>query len=154
MSFKTDNRTNGGRFEQELAGYLYGAGFWVHVLQQNKAGQPADIIAAWRQYTTLIDCKVISNDRGFPLRRVEENQRYAMARFSASTGYMCWFAMKLPDDDDSVYMISNMEIKRRIRDGEKTISEEDIRKAYTLKDWICEVQERYDTLDEIDEWKV
>lgn len=149
---KTDNRTNGGRFEQELAGDLYSAGFWVHVLQQNKAGQPADIIAAWRQYTTLIDCKVISDDRGFPLRRVEENQRYAMARFSACTGYMCWFAMKLPDG--SVYMIPNMEIYRRIRDGKKTISEEDIRKAYTLKEWRCEVKERYETLDEIDEWKV
>lgn len=152
MNPKTDNRTNGGRFEQELAVDLYSAGFWVHVLQQNKAGQPADIIAVWRQYTTLIDCKVISDDRGFPLRRVEENQRYAMARFSACTGYMCWFAMKLPDGN--VYMIPNMEIYRRIRDGEKTISEEDIRKAYTLKEWRCEVKERYDTLDEIDEWKV
>ena len=47
MKNKTDNRSVGGRFEQELARKLADAGFWVHVLQQNKAGQPADIIVAF-----------------------------------------------------------------------------------------------------------
>ena len=42
---KTDNRSNGGRFEQRLSKILSKAGFWVHVMQQNKAGQPADIVA-------------------------------------------------------------------------------------------------------------
>ena len=78
---KTDNRSNGGRFEQEMSALLADHGFWVHVLQQNKAGQPADIIAIRGRFHTLIDCKVISDDKGFSFDRVEENQKYAMRMF-------------------------------------------------------------------------
>ena len=75
---KTDNRTIGGKFEQDLSHILAENGFWVHVMQQNKAGQPADLIAVKGRYHTLIDCKVISDENGFPFERVEENQKYAM----------------------------------------------------------------------------
>ena len=81
MPEKNDNRTIGGRFEQEFAEMLGNAGFWAHVLQQNKAGQPADIIASKGSYTTLIDAKVVSGNKGFPLYRVEDNQRTAMTLF-------------------------------------------------------------------------
>ena len=53
----TDNRTTGNRFEQELSDILAEHGFWVHVMQQNKAGQPADIVAMRGRFHTLIDCK-------------------------------------------------------------------------------------------------
>ena len=51
---KTDNRSRGGRFEQEMAEKLAENGFWCHVMQQNKAGQPADLIAVKGRYHTLI----------------------------------------------------------------------------------------------------
>ena len=39
------NKKLGNSFEEEFAELLYEHGFWVHLLQQNAAGQPADIIA-------------------------------------------------------------------------------------------------------------
>ena len=96
---KTSNKTAGNRFEQDLARKLSDIRFWVHVLQQNKAGQPADLIVAKGAYTTLIDCKVISGDGGFPLSRVEENQWHAMSRFCERTCWSCWFALKLPSEE-------------------------------------------------------
>lgn len=94
----TSNRSSGNRFEQEFAEFLDAHGFWAHVMQQNKSGQPADIIAVKGNYHCLIDCKVISDWReGFPLRRVEENQWYAMRRFERRCGEQGWFALKVPD---------------------------------------------------------
>ena len=135
MTQRTSNKSNGNRFEQELAERLSSYGVWVHVLQQNKAGQPADLIVCKGLYATLIDCKVISNDRGFPLRRVEENQRYAMHRFTETTGRMCWFAMKLPDE--SVHFLSSMAVFTLFYGSEKSISEADIRRySIPLQKWI------------------
>ena len=84
---KTDNRTNGGRFEQELAEILFKHGFWAHVMQQNKAGQPADLIAVRGKFHTLIDGKVISDNNGFPFSRIEENQRSAMKMFQKNGAF-------------------------------------------------------------------
>lgn len=113
------NKSEGTRFEKELAKALSDVGFWVHVLQQNKAGQPADLIVCIGQLTTLIDCKVISGNWGFPLNRVEENQQYAMKRFTERTGTACWFAMQLPDG--RVRMISSIYLFRAMSSGAKSI---------------------------------
>ena len=82
---KTDNRTTGGRFEQELGDILAAHGFWVHIMQQNKAGQPADIIAVKGKFHTLIDCKVCENGF-FAFERIEDNQRSAMKLFFRKGG--------------------------------------------------------------------
>lgn len=133
---KTDNRTNGGRFEQELAEKLYDAGFWVHLLQQNKAGQPADIIAVKGKYHTLIDCKVVSDNNGFPFERVEENQRMAMKLFQKRGNELCYFAIKLPDG--SIWMVAMERILTLKDRGKKRLTEEEIRHANTwlLEDWL------------------
>lgn len=134
---KNDNRTVGGRFEQELAQMLSREGFWAHVLQQNKAGQPADLIAARGAYCTLIDAKVISDDKGFPLTRVEENQRLAMTRFSERTGNACWFAVRLPDG--AIHLISSMFVLGMVAAGNSSISEKFIREyTYSYEDWMRE----------------
>lgn len=131
---KTDNRSNGGRFEQEMSKRLADAGFWCHVLQQNKAGQPADIIAVKGALHTLIDCKVISDDRGFPLKRIEENQRHAMAAFSRKAKENCWFAMRLPDG--SVWMVSFSRLMLAEAHGKKRITENEIREKWPLDEWL------------------
>ena len=136
---KTDNRTVGGEFEQKFAEVLAAHGFWAHVLQQNKSGQPADVICAKGKYHTLIDCKVISTEKGFPLRRVEMNQRSAMNLFQRRAAELCWFAFRLPDM--SVWMMSIGRILAREKEGLTHLSEKVIREqALTLEAWLKETE--------------
>jgi len=130
-----DNRTNGGRFEQELSHALADAGFWVHVMQQNKSGQPADIIAVKGNYHTLIDCKVISDNNGFPFSRIEENQKLAMRMFQRKGNELCFFALKLPDG--SIWMISLERLETLRNRGNTRITDVDIRtQTWSLGEWI------------------
>lgn len=132
---KTDNRTTGGRFEQDLAKILADRGFWVHVMQQNKAGQPADLIAIKGKYHTLIDCKVISDDKGFPFERVEENQRSAMRMFQRKCNELCYFALKLPDE--TMWMVSMERIETLKGRGKKRLTDKDIREqTWSMDNWI------------------
>ena len=136
MAVKTDNRTNGGRFEQELAGKLAEHKFWVHVMQQNASGQPADIIAVKGKFHTLIDCKVISNeDDGFPFERVEENQKFAMRMFQRKGGELCYFALKLPDGSIRLVSLERIEILKGR--GKKRLTAYDIgTQTWTLEKWL------------------
>ena len=132
---KTDNRSNGGRFEQDLATVLADSGFWVHVMQQNKAGQPADLIALRGKFHTLIDCKVIGDDHGFPFERIEENQKLAMRMFQRKAGELCYFALKLPDA--SVWLVTLERLETLKNRGKKRLTDEEIRnQTWSLKSWI------------------
>ena len=131
---KTDNRTTGGKFEQELSHMLAEHGFWCHVMQQNKAGQPADIIAVKGKFHTLIDCKVC--DQGyFSFDRIEENQRSAMRTFFRKAGELSYFALKLPDE--SIRLVS-LERAETIRNrGKNRISADDMTKeTWNIEDWL------------------
>lgn len=131
-----DNRTTGNRFEQELSHILADNGFWVHVMQQNKAGQPADIIAVKGKFHTLIDCKVISEeDKGFPFSRIEENQRYAMKMFLKKATELCYFALRLPDG--SIRMVSLSRIETLESRLHKSITQKMMQiETWNLKDWL------------------
>ena len=132
---KTDNRTVGGKFEQDMAQRLADGGFWVHVLQQNKAGQPADIIAVKGVFHTLIDCKVISDNGGFPFDRIEENQKTAMKMFQKRGGELCYFALKLPDE--SVHIVSMERLLTLQNRGHKRITESEIRNyTWPMEKWL------------------
>ena len=132
---KTDNRSNGGRFEQDLATVLSGSGFWVHVMQQNKAGQPADLIALKGKFHTLIDCKVISDDNGFPFERIEENQKLAMRMFQRKANELCYFALRLPDT--SVWLVTLERLETLKNRGKKRLTEEEIRsQTWSLESWL------------------
>ena len=134
MPEKTDNRTVGGRFEQELGKTLADNGFWVHVLQQNKSGQPADIIAIRGRFHTLIDCKVCENGF-FAFDRIEENQKSAMKMFFRKGGELCYFALKLPDGKIRMVPLERCETIRNR--GKRRISAEDMEKeTWNLNDWI------------------
>lgn len=134
MAEKNDNRTVGGRFEQELSHTLADNGFWVHVMQQNKAGQPADIIAVRGRFHTLIDCKVCDNGF-FAFERIEENQRSAMKMFFRKAGELSYFALKLPDG--SIRMVSLERCETLKNRGKRRISEEDMQKeTWNLDSWL------------------
>ena len=132
---KTDNRSTGGRFEQDLSHTLADAGFWVHVMQQNKAGQPADIIAVIGHFHTLIDCKVISDDKGFPFERIEENQKFAMRMFHRKCCELCYFALRLPDE--TIWMVSMERLETLRNRGKKRLTDAEIRsQTWSLEKWI------------------
>ena len=134
MAEKNDNRTVGGRFEQELSHTLAEHGFWVHVMQQNKAGQPADIIAVRGRFHTLIDCKVCENGF-FAFERIEDNQRLSMKRFFNRCGELCYFALKMPDGEIRMVSLERCEtLKGR---GYKRITEERMKtETWHLDKWL------------------
>ena len=91
------NKKLGNDFEADLCEILSKHDFWAHNLAQNQAGQPADVIAVKRGHAYLIDCKVCSS-HGFPLSRVEENQKLAMSLWKSCGNGEGWFALKLVDE--------------------------------------------------------
>ena len=134
MTPKTDNRTTGGRFEQELSHILSEHGFWVHVMQQNKAGQPADIIAVRGRFHTLIDCKVCDNGF-FAFERIEENQKSAMKMFFRKAGELSYFALKLPDG--TIRMVSLERCETLKGRGYRRITEERMKQeTWNLDKWL------------------
>ena len=135
---KTDNRSQGNRFEQELAEILGQRGFWVHVMQQNKAGQPADIIAVKGKYHTLIDCKLVSDDKGFAFERVEENQKFAMRMFHRRCGELCYFALKVQLNGEWEIRMVNLERIETLKSrGKKRLSMKDISdQTWSLEKWL------------------
>ena len=103
-----NNKTLGNNFEIELCEKLSEYGFWVHPLNMNRAGQPADILAVRNKVAYLIDAKVCSN-KGFVLSRVEENQELAMSLWNERGNGQGWFALKVPTNE--IYMIPYLCIK-------------------------------------------
>lgn len=101
------NRSEGNKFEREFCEILSTHGFWVHNLAQNKAGQPADVIAVNKTGSYLIDCKIVSGKK-FALSRIEDNQHLAMHLWKKLTGHPAWFAIEF--GGERVYMISYDEL--------------------------------------------
>lgn len=120
------NKKKGTTFEEEFAEFLSAHGFWVHLLTQNAAGQPADIIAAKNGKTLLIDCKVCEKDL-FRLDRIEDNQWTAMSLWRSCGNGDGWFALKTSDGAISLFCLESMEryslyttilSRKTINDGE------------------------------------
>lgn len=131
------NRSNkiiGNVFESYFCEYLAQRGFWVHNLAQNKAGQPADVIAMKDRSGWLIDCKVCTQD-GFRLSRVEENQWYAMDRWIQCVKTEPAFAILL--NDHSIYMIYHYQMLQARKEQRYRLSNDTIKAIGTpIDDWI------------------
>ena len=129
---KVINKKLGNKFEKELSEILYDDGYWVHLLNQNKNGQPADIIAVKGGISYLIDAKVCSNDV-FRFSRIEENQRYAMDAWIEAGNTSPYFAVKM---SSGVYMVSYAAIKEFEEKGKKQFTEKEARCFFKLNDWV------------------
>lgn len=105
---RKSNRAVGNAFEQELCELLFAHGFWTKNLKQDNAGQPADVIAVRNKIAYLIDCKVCSTDKGFDLRRVEDNQELAMETWEECGNGQGWFALKV---NEEVFMLPYFTVK-------------------------------------------
>lgn len=140
---KVVNKVSGNRFENDFANILAKNGFWAHVMQQKKEGQPADIIAVKGKFHTLIDCKEISDlSDGFPFTRCEENQRLAMKMFTKRCNELCYFALKLPVDEgkdplSDIRLISMSRIETLENRSHKRLTPKMIdTETWRLEDWL------------------
>ena len=130
---KVINKKLGNDFEKELSEILYDAGYWVHLLNQNKNGQPADIIAVKNGCAYLIDAKVCSYEV-FPFRRIEENQHLAMDMWIECGNAKPYFALKCRNE---IYMVGYRTIKDLQKKGKKQLNLEDMNKYGTrLATWL------------------
>ena len=96
------NKSTGSRFEQEFAERLASHWFWVHLFQDNKNGQPCDVIACRNGNAYLIDCKDCQT-KFFVLSRMEENQLNAMKLFQMTGNEIGLFAIRFPDE--AIYLV-------------------------------------------------
>ena len=128
-----NNKYLGNKFEKELSEILYNAGYWVHLLNQNKNGQPADIIAVKNKKAYLIDAKVCSLEK-FAFKRVEENQHLSMQMFIDCGNTTPYFALKARNE---IYMLSYKTIRDLIKQGKKQLNFAEINKYGTrLSTWL------------------
>ena len=127
------NKKLGNELEKELSEILYNAGYWVHLLNQNKNGQPADIIAVKNKKAYLIDAKVCSLEK-FAFKRVEENQHLSMQMFIDCGNTTPYFALKARNE---IYMLSYKTIRDLIKQGKKQLNFAEINKYGTrLSTWL------------------
>ena len=127
------NKKLGNNFEKELSDILYDAGYWVHLLNQNKNGQPADIIAVKNRMAFLIDAKVCTYEV-FPFRRIEDNQQLAMDMWIECGNIEPYFALKCRNE---IYMVGYTTIKDLMRNGKKQLNLEDMNKyGMRLATWL------------------
>ena len=128
-----NNKKLGNDFEQELCEILSNYGFWAHLLNMNKSGQPADIIAVKNKMAYLIDAKVCSS-RGFALSRVEDNQDLAMDLWNEKGNGQGWFALKL---QDKIYMIPHFCIKSWMAQQSSLSNEEIVMLGKPIEKWVA-----------------
>ena len=88
------NKSEGSNYELYIAKKSYDMGFFAHLLQGSKAGQPFDLVIARNEKAAFIDCKVC-HERNFPLKRIEPNQHSAfqlLQKFGCTRSYIvCGF---------------------------------------------------------------
>lgn len=102
------NKKSGSDFEREFALLLASKGFWAHILQDNRNGQPFDLIAARDGVTYVFDCKDCTGQY-FDLRRMEENQRNAMELWQECGNIPGVFAVRFPEG--GIFLFSYPDLK-------------------------------------------
>lgn len=132
------NKSAGTRFERDLASILSDNWFWVHLFQDNKNGQPCDVIAAKHGKSYLIDCKECET-KFFQLRRMEENQLNAMTLFEMLGNEPGLFAIRFPTGH--IYMMHYRKMKEMWDADFKKIDETVCRaRGLRIEEWLlaCE----------------
>lgn len=115
-----NNKKAGTDFEREFAELMAARGFWVHLFQDNKNGQPCDVMASRNGVTYLFDCKDCKNDY-FLVSRMEENQYNAMHLFELTGNEKGKFALRF--SNQRIYLIDYDLIRYLQGKGLKRIGE-------------------------------
>lgn len=140
------NKAAGTRFEKAFVSILAQHGFWVHPFQDNKNGQPCDVVAARNGSAYLFDCKDCQGSY-FELRRAEPNQYNAMYLFEMAGNSRGMFAIRFSNDE--IYLVDYRELLTLAGRGIKRIGRDDcVAHAQSLTSWL----EYRDSADEWSEW--
>lgn len=107
------NKSEGTKFEKEFAETLAKHWFWVHLFQDNRNGQPCDVIAARDRVTYLFDCKDCQGNF-FSMNRVEENQYNAMHLFHLTGNSRGMFVIRFPETP--IYLV-DYQVMKDVQDG-------------------------------------
>ena len=126
------NKKLGSDFEGRFAHELSNLGFWVHLLTQNNAGQPADLIASKDGKAALIDCKVCEKGY-FRLDRVEDNQIQAMSLWEECKNGPGWFALELPTGQVRMFSLQQLKDLSCLH---TIIPREKILQGITVEEWV------------------
>lgn len=130
------NKSTGTEFEKEFCNKLAGYGLWAHGLQDNRNGQPFDVIAAKNMKTMVFDCKDCIG-KIFALSRIEENQKLAMRAWQKAGNSKAMFAIKM---DGEVYIILYDSLMGLIESGKKQVNKDEIIEIGILfQSWILKV---------------
>lgn len=127
------NKTAGNAFEREFCDILSHNGFWAHILQDNRNGQPFDIISAKDGNTLVFDCKVCEAGR-FYLSRMEGNQISAMERWEACGNGEGAFAIKFLRTGN-IYIVLFRELMKAREAGIRSLSESSLKKR-SIKEFV------------------
>lgn len=130
------NKKLGNKFEDLVAREFIKFGFWVHKLNQNTAGQPADLIAVRYNQALLIECKWCQNNK-FALSRVEDNQWLAMERYVRCDNFDPIFVVGQPFGDGIRLSVIPYTKMVRLRDTNvKQINGRDLRFYEGVEKWL------------------
>jgi len=132
------NKKSGTQFERVFADILAQNRFWVHLFQDNKNGQPCDIIAAKDRRTYLFDCKNCEKDY-FLVSRMEENQFNAMFLFRRTGNRDGYFVIQFPGEE--IYLLRYWIIKVFIECGLKRLSKQDCARYGRSLSWWLRIEE-------------
>lgn len=137
------NKAAGTKFEKEFAETLAKHWFWVHLFQDNRNGQPCDVVAARNGRTYLFDCKDCQGNF-FELSRMEENQYNALRLFEMTGNSRGKFAIRFSQDE--IYLVDYWELDAMRKEGAKRID----RATCQLRGWKLQAWLKY--WDGIDGW--
>lgn len=120
------NKSKGSSFEQFFGNLLAHNGYWAHVLQDNRNGQPFDVFATKDDTPYAFDCKECESDR-FQLSRMESNQISAMNRWIETGNSNVYFAIRF-DKTYNIYVVPFQELNSRRLAGISSITESEIKR--------------------------
>lgn len=115
----------GNNYEKKLCELLYTKGYWCHLFEYSKNGQPCDVIAIKGDVSMLIDVKHCCKDL-FTFDRIEPNQRtcfnYAMNICKIKRlGFVIYFK------SEEKFKWLNFKVLKTLEEkGKKSIRKEDL----------------------------
>ena len=129
------NKSSGNAFERDLAQYMARKGYWAHIFQDNRNGQPFDIVLAKDGDVQVGDCKVCERDT-FSLSRMEPNQISAMTYWMECGNKDPWYFILL-EMSDLVVKIRFSDLIQARKDGTKTLNADQVQQMGELicKNW-------------------
>lgn len=129
------NKSSGSAFEHDLAQYMSRRGWWAHIFQDNRNGQPFDIVLARDGRTQVGDCKVCEDDV-FRLSRMEPNQISAMTYWVECGNEDPWYFILL-EMSDLVVSIRFSDLMKARKAGVKSLNADQMQEMGELlcRDW-------------------